>query len=105
MTANTPVLTLPVDVPAADADATLQSAQDQSLTISISAGEPYWHIKTQAFDDWQRFKTALLSALHESQNGLTIAVDKTAPTEPLLKLLSLLNEQQTPNTKIIMEQP
>jgi len=46
-----------------------------------------------------------LARITQVETGLTIAVDKAAPTEPLLKLLSLLNEQNISTAKIIMQQP
>lgn len=103
VTANTPLLTLPVNVPAADDESELAVAKGESLAITISAGEPYWHIDARAFDDWSAFKRSLLAITDGSEAGLTIAVDKAAPTEPLLKLLSLLNQRNISDVKIIMK--
>jgi biopolymer transport protein ExbD len=104
VTANTPLLTLPINVPSADEESQLGVAKSESLTITINAVKPYWHIGSHAFDNWNAFKKSLLASTAESDTGLTIAVDKAAPTEPLLKLLSLLNQQKISAAKIIMKQ-
>tara|TARA_B110000902_G_scaffold264083_2_gene344630 strand:+ start:845 stop:1264 length:420 start_codon:yes stop_codon:yes gene_type:complete len=104
VTANTPLLTLPVNVPAADQESILVPVSSDNLTITINANKPYWHIGTDTFDSWNEFKKSLLAITSTSETALTIAVDKVAPTEPLLKLLSLLNQQNISDAKIIMEQ-
>jgi biopolymer transport protein ExbD len=104
VTANTPLLTLPVNVPAADQESILVPVSSDNLTITINANKPYWHIGTDTFDSWNEFKKSLLAITSTSETALTIAVDKAAPTEPLLKLLSLLNQQNISDAKIIMEQ-
>lgn len=103
VTANTPLLTLPINVPSADEESKLGPATNESLAITINSVKPYWHIGNQTFDNWTAFKKTLLASIKESENGLTIAVDKAAPTEPLLKLLSLLNQQKISDAKIIMK--
>jgi biopolymer transport protein ExbD len=103
VTANTPLLTLPINVPSADEESQLGVATSESLAITINAVKPYWHIGSQTFDNWNEFKKSLLASTTESEVGLTIAVDKAAPTEPLLKLLSLLNQQKISAAKIIMK--
>ncbi|UZE96353.1 ExbD/TolR family protein [Alkalimarinus alittae] len=104
ITANTPLLTLPIDVPSTDKDATLNVATQTELTITITADQPYWHMDKQAFSEWGDFKRALLMSTQNKQQRLTIAADKTAPTEPLLKLLSLLDQHKIANAQIIMQQ-
>lgn len=104
ITANTPLLTLPIDVPSTDKEATLSVAAQTELTITITAEQPYWHIDKSAFSEWEDFKQALLMNTQDKQKRLTIAADKTAPTEPLLKLLSLLDQHKITNAQIIMQQ-
>jgi biopolymer transport protein ExbD len=104
VTANAPLLTLPVNVPTADHGSVLAAVKGENLAITISATKPYWHIDAQAFDDWNTFKMSILAITAGSESGLTIAVDKAAPSEPLLKLLSLLNQQKILDAKIIMKQ-
>ena len=104
ITANTPLLTLPIDVPNTDQAAALTASQQTELTLTITAEQPYWHIEKEAFDDWRAFKQALLLSINDSQQPMTIAADKAAPTEPLLKLLSFLDQQNLTNAKIIMQQ-
>jgi biopolymer transport protein ExbD len=102
ITANSPLLTLPIAVPAADQESDLGSSTQAELVITITADQPYWHIGSQSFKDWGLFKEELL--LNTDSHHLTIAADKAAPTEPLLKLLSLLNQQKIANAKIVMQQ-
>ncbi len=101
ITANTPLLTLPIDIPAADQESTLEAGALAEMVITISAEQPYWHIDKQAFENWEAFKESLL--LNADNRVITIAADKAAPTEPLLKLLSFLNQQKIANAKIIMQ--
>ncbi|MFT5578530.1 MAG: biopolymer transport protein ExbD [Paraglaciecola psychrophila] len=105
ITANTPLLTLAINVPDADQEATLSNGSVQSLVVTITPQQPYWHIGTQDYQQWLDFKRALLLEIKASEKALTIAADKAAPIEPLLQLLSLLNQQQLGNTKIIMKTP
>jgi biopolymer transport protein ExbD len=105
VTANTPLLSLPVNVPAADKQSVLTASDVDTVAITINVTQPYWYIEQQSFAQWPDFKQALLARITQVETGLTIAVDKAAPTEPLLKLLSLLNEQNISTAKIIMQQP
>lgn len=104
ITANTPLLTLPIDVPSTDKETTLNVAAQTALTITIKPEQPYWHIDKKAFGEWDDFKQALLMTTQGNTQRLTIAADKTAPTEPLLKLLSLLDQHKITNAQIIMQQ-
>ncbi|MFT7129302.1 MAG: biopolymer transport protein ExbD [Gammaproteobacteria bacterium] len=105
ITANTPLLTLAINVPDADQEATLSEGYQQTFLVTITPQKPYWHIGTQDYQQWSDFKRALLMEINTNEKGLTIAADKAAPIEPLLQLLSLLNQQQFTNTKIIMKTP
>ena len=77
ITANTPLLTLPIDVPKTDQDATLNTAMQTELTITITSKSPYWHIDKQAYGEWGDFKQALLMSTQDNAQRLTIAADKT----------------------------
>ncbi|ROS00347.1 outer membrane transport energization protein ExbD [Sinobacterium caligoides] len=105
ITANVPLLKLPVDIPQTDNEAALTASTPSVLTVTIDKVKPYWSIEQQTYADWPSFKAALLARLGDPSMSLTIAADKAAPTEPLLQLLALLNQQQISNTQIIMQQP
>lgn len=105
LTANTPLLTLPINVPDADQETTLSEGSQQTLVVTISEQQPYWHIDKKEYHEWLNFKSALLLKIETNEEPLTIAADKAAPTEPLLQLLSLLNQQRFTDVKIIMNSP
>ncbi|ARN73760.1 ExbD/TolR family protein [Oceanicoccus sagamiensis] len=105
ITANTPLLSLPIDVPDTDTEAALDNSITAELTVTITDQKPYWHIDQQQYNSWAEFKRALLEKTADNNKSLTIATDKDAPSEPLLKLLSFLNKQAFSNAQIIMEQP
>jgi biopolymer transport protein ExbD len=105
LTANSPLLKLPIDIPKSNENAALSVAKDPILTVAIAAEKPYWRIEQQTFSDWVIFRESLLEQLATSEQTVTIAADKAAPTEPLLQLLAFLHQQQITNTQIIMEQP
>ena len=105
LTANSRLLSLPVDIPSSD-DAVASTSSDQkTLTLSIFNRAPVWAIEQQRFNDWDEFKAALLQKLQgNKQQALAIAAEHDADVEPLLKLLALLNQQQITNTHILMEE-
>ncbi len=105
VTANTPLLSMPVSVPSADQDVILSGEKTKKLVVTISPTKPYWHIDKESYQSWLDFKGALLKEIRSSEKSITIAADKAAPTEPLLKLLSLLNQQSITNATIIMNTP
>ncbi len=105
ITANTPLLSLPIDVPDTDSEAALENSASAELTVTITEQKPYWHIDQQEYQSWAEFKQALLAHSRDKNKLLTIATDKDAPSEPLLKLLSFLNQQAFSHAQIIMEQP
>ena len=52
LTANTPLLTLPIAVPDADQDTILNEGQKASFVVTITQQKPYWHIR---FWRWRYF--------------------------------------------------
>ncbi|WP_101760070.1 biopolymer transporter ExbD [Oceanicoccus sp. KOV_DT_Chl] len=103
ITANAPLLSLPVAVPESDAEVTLELTSGTELTVSITAEKPYWHIDQETYHHWRDFKQALLAKTQGSNQSLTIAADKAAPSEPLLKLLALLNQQAFGHAHIVLQ--
>lgn len=105
LTANSQLFSVKVDIPSSDSTAPSASISAQTMTLSLRAEAPFWAMNEQRFNDWQQFKPALLAAIKTSNPGrqFNIATDKHAAVEPLIKLLSLLNEQGITNTHILME--
>ncbi len=104
ITANAPLLTLPIDIPSTSEDSNLQAEALSELTVTITAEKPYWHLEKKAFNNLNELKKALLIETKNKQLSLTIAADRAAPSEPLLQLLAFLNQQKMGNAKIIMQQ-
>ena len=105
LTANSRLLSLPVDIPASDDAVASENSDQNSLTISIFRSAPVWAIEQQRFENWDEFKQVLLKRISANQQQtLAIAAEHDAEVEPLLKLLALLNQQQVTNTRILMEE-
>lgn len=106
LTANTRLLQLPVAIPSSAADAETASPSTDALIITLQAEAPHWAINEQHFADWQVFKPVLLNslALAKSDQQVTIAPAFNAEVQPLVQLLSLLNQQQITNTQILMNE-
>ncbi|CAH0990606.1 Tol-Pal system protein TolR [Sinobacterium norvegicum] len=105
LTANSPLLKLPIDIPESSEETTLAASDAPVITVAIAAEKPYWRIEEQPFTDWVIFKESLLEQMATADQTITIAADKAAPTEPLLQLLAFLHQNNITNTQIIMEQP
>ncbi|MBD1391323.1 biopolymer transporter ExbD [Neiella sp. HB171785] len=103
LTANARLLSLPVDIPTTD-QAAPASANHHSLTLAIQPNSPMFAINQQGYESWAAFEQALSPLLANADQQVTIAADRNADVEPLLKLLALLNQQQITNTQILMEQ-
>lgn len=104
LTANSRLLSLPVDIATSDDVIISQSSDQKTLTLSIFKASPVWAIEHQRFEHWQDFKQALLKKLSNKEQTLAIAAEYDADVESLLKLLALLNKEQIPNTHILMEE-
>lgn len=106
LTANTQLLSVTVDIPESDTAEQLALNTHQTMTLSLKATAPFWAINKTTYDNWSEFKEALLPVLISSPSDrqFTIAADKKAAVEPLINLLSLLNEQGVTNTQILVEQ-
>lgn len=104
LTANTRLLSLPVDIPDSDSEISQDENATTPLTISLLNESPSFAIGEERFYEWSAFKSALLlNIAADKDRALSIAAAHDADVEPLLKLLALLNEQQITNTHILME--
>lgn len=111
LTANTSLLSLPVEVPETDSAIETLSVEQKPLLISIKASAPHWSLASanrkeeeqQNYDSWASFESALLSHTTQENTRLLIATDKDANAALLLKLLAFLNANALSNTEILME--
>ncbi|GIU05365.1 MULTISPECIES: biopolymer transporter ExbD [unclassified Shewanella] len=104
LTANTQLLSLPVDVPT-EADSNLSAlSQDKHIAINVLQSEPHWALDGQSFSDFDAFEAAFTQAFKANPKAkVIIAADKTAPVQPLMTLLAALQRQNITNTQILME--
>jgi len=106
LTANSQLLTLPVDVPEQQETQLTPLQEPQSIAVSIVAEAPYFAIDQQHYADWDSFKAAFLQRHQQSPElPVVIATDRQAPVQPLMKLLALLQARQIKQTQILMEEP
>lgn len=104
LTANTQLLSLPVDVPTESTSQLAPISQVENITVNVLASKPHWALDGVAFDNFTEFESAFIKQ-YQSQNEakVIIAADKTAQVQPLMTLLALLQRQAITNTQILME--
>jgi biopolymer transport protein ExbD len=104
LTANSRLMTLPIEVPRAQSDQMASLEAHQSLTVTILPKAPHWSLEGQEFDNWDEFKTEFSKQMQLSpQARIIVAADKNAPVQPLMTLLALLQRLNIENTQILME--
>ncbi|GAA3921075.1 biopolymer transporter ExbD [Litoribacillus peritrichatus] len=103
ITANAPLLKLPVNIPEAVEQSAVSLAEPDSLVITIQQQSPIWAIDEVTYTSWRSFETSLLSKISSGQR-ISIATDKQADAENLVKVMSLLNAQAMENVQIVMSQ-
>ncbi|WP_337165696.1 biopolymer transporter ExbD [Vibrio fluvialis] len=104
LTAAVKLDSLDVSLPTSDSDV-VTAVESQSLTINITATEPYWAIDGQAYLDWHNFTLALLEAHQHNQRPIVIGADKNAEVQHLVKLLAFLQENGIQATQLLTEKP
>ncbi|ACJ30651.1 Biopolymer transport protein ExbD/TolR [Shewanella piezotolerans WP3] len=104
LTANTQLLSLPVDVPT-EADASLSAlSHDKHIAINILTTEPHWAIDGTTYQSFDEFEAEFIKIFGtDPEVKVVVAADKTAPVQPLMNVLALLQRQQISNTQILME--
>ena len=104
LTANTQLLSLPVDVPT-EADSNLSAlSQDKHIAINVLQTEPHWALDGQSFSDFNAFEAAFTQAFKANPKAkVVIAADKTAPVQTLMTVLAAMQRQNITNTQILME--
>lgn len=118
LTANSPLLSLPIDIPNTDSKIESMVKTNQSLTISLKANTPKWQLTVtekgsndlgdkkllnEQYNDWPSFKSELLLQLEQSPKPLLIATEPETNAELLLQLLALINERGLSDAQILME--
>ncbi len=105
ITANSPLLKLPVNVPTSPASISESEALQTHVTITLSATGAPFAIDQSEFYSWEAFAESLGSLDLKSDSLVRIAPDKNAKTDHLLRVMAFLNHINITNTQIIMEQP
>ncbi|MBR9728366.1 ExbD/TolR family protein [Shewanella intestini] len=104
LTANTQLLTLPVNVPTETKSELVGLSQQEHLAVNIMDEAPHWALDGQTFDQFDQFEAAFIRVLNASPDlNVVVAADKNAPVQPLMTVLALLQRQQISNTQILME--
>lgn len=104
LTANSQLLSLPVDVPQSSSAAITALENKPSIAINIMAISPHWAIDGEPFSDLANFGAAFEQRFKSMpEASIIIAADKAAPVEPLMQLLALLQTQAIGQTQILME--
>jgi biopolymer transport protein ExbD len=109
LTANTSLLTLPVELPKTDSEIESLSVEQKRILISIKPTTPHWSLRIESdtteqhHETWEKFESALLALSSRENTHLLIATDKEANASLLLKLLAFLNAHELNNTQILME--
>jgi biopolymer transport protein ExbD len=104
ITANAPLLELPVNIPETEEKQQTASLAEAMVLITIIPESPHWVLDGKPYKDWDVFKQALIEALAREDARLSIAADKAAPVEPLLKLLAFLTDRNIADAHIVMKE-
>ncbi|MGB7385956.1 MAG: biopolymer transporter ExbD [Pseudomonas neustonica] len=102
LTANTPLLEIPVALPDSDAAASVAQQKDSERAALVLHADGHWQLAEESFASWPELQTALQKQL--TSPPLDVAVEKGAPATPLLKLLAWLNAAERSDTRLLMEQ-
>ena len=108
LTANIPILSLPVDIPDTDSQLANPTVNKHTLNVAVKASSPHWLLDVQGsgtyeYEDWKDFKGSLITQLNKTESSLLISAESQASAEKLLQLLALLNELAFSDVQILME--
>ncbi|GIU14044.1 biopolymer transporter ExbD [Shewanella sp. MBTL60-007] len=104
LTANTQLLTLPVDVPTEAKSELSALTQEKHIAINVLQSEPHWALEGKSYADFAEFEVAFINQFKANPKAkVVIAADKTAPVQPLMTLLAAMQRQKITNTQILME--
>lgn len=110
ITANAPLLKLPVNIPEATENPSADVISDETLVITVASDQNSWALGDDTYEEWGGLKTVLLGRIQSKQSvlnslNISIATDNSATAESLVKVMSFLNEHQLKNVQILMQQP
>ena len=74
ITANAPLLKLPVNIPEVIQSSKADLAEPKSMVVSIHKLSPVWGIDHQTYESWDEFERSLLKTL-EPDLSVSIATD------------------------------
>jgi len=104
VTANVPLLKLPVSIPEASENPSAEVVDSDSAVITVPSRDALWGLDDKEYESWEAFKTQL-QARADKDLSVSIAADGDAQAEALITVMSLLNEMKLQNVQILMKPP
>lgn len=104
VTANVPLLKLPVSIPEASENPSAEVVDSDSAVITVPSKDALWGLDDKEYESWEAFKTQL-QARADKDLSVSIAADGDAQAESLITVMSLLNEMKLQNVQILMKPP
>jgi len=102
VTANVPLLKLPVSIPEASENPSAEVVDSDSAVITVPSKDALWGLDDKEYESWEAFKTQL-QARADKDLSVSIAADGDAQAEALITVMSLLNEMKLENVQILMK--
>lgn len=99
LTANQPLLEMPVDLPATE-ESLAPATAEQRREVIILDQTGQWYYRNRLQTDFASLKQQLIG---DSPQHLDLALHKQAPLADFLQLMALLNQLQITDTQILME--
>ncbi|MCX4026335.1 biopolymer transporter ExbD [Endozoicomonas sp. SM1973] len=104
LTANSAQLLLPIDLPAAASESLEPQKKPNPIEIAVLKDGTGWQIESATFTEWDELTKVLDGKLQQNKlDKVTVAADKQAQAEQLLKLLAYLQENEIAVADIIMQ--
>ena len=104
VTANVPLLKLPVSIPEASENPSAEVVDSDSAVITVPSRDALWGLDDKEYESWEAFKTQL-QARADKDLSVSIAADGDAQADALISVMSLLNEMKLQNVQILMKPP
>jgi biopolymer transport protein ExbD len=104
LTAQTPLLELPLQLPQSDEALPAASAgKSERLQIQLTA-DGHWHFNGVQQADFPALRAELTQAFTANSNAsLDLALDRQAPLTAFLDLMALLQQQGIQDSRILLE--
>lgn len=101
LTANTPLLDIPVALPDSAATVEVASRGESERVTLVLHGDGHWQLAEESFAGWPELQAALKA--QPNPQPLDVAVEKDAQAAPLLKLLAWLTAAGRTDIRMLME--